>query len=291
MANDTHADAREELQVRASWFSLLGPFHTPGSTSFLEEERTHGKSWSLSAESASQLRPWSHERVPQLHVCQWTLSWFHKWGNRSDRNACRGKTWMAALEWGRTSQLEVVLSTLRGWCIQDRSYLCQSDPGRRGRTLGCRGKSSTSPLPRWGHLLFFSQGLTLSTSPTLVSLSSSRRMPAHLHLRQSKWAQDLSWSPIALGSGIFTEFSVLRFPFKLWNWVSVSLFHEMCHQKKRVEEKEINSRWTQSQSLSFFSKHLNTGDYLFLSKFSFRFNLNIYPVYDTKSIFTNADLN
>lgn len=131
------------------------------------------------------------------------------------------------------AQLEVVLSTLRGWCIQDRSYLCQSDPGRRGRTLGCRGKSSTSLLPRWGHLLFFSQGLTLSTSPTLVSLSSSRRMPAHLHLRQSKWAQDLSWSPIALGSGIFTEFSVLKFPFKLWNWVSVSLFHEMCHQKKK----------------------------------------------------------
>ena len=103
MANDTHADAREELQVRASWFSLLGPFHTPASTSFLEEERTHGKSWSLSAESASQLRPWSQERVPQLHVCQWTLSWFHRRGNRSDRNACRGKTRMAALEWGRTS--------------------------------------------------------------------------------------------------------------------------------------------------------------------------------------------
>ena len=102
------------------------------------------------------------------------------------------------------------------------SALCMADASRteatfvsltqeQGRRIpGHKGKSSTSPLPRWGHLLFFSQGLTLSTSPTLVSLPSCKRMPAYLHLRQGKWAQSLSWSPTVFGSGIFTGVSVLN---------------------------------------------------------------------------------
>ena len=243
MANDTYADAREELQVTASWFSLLGPFHTPASTSFLEEERTHGK---IGPSLLSQHPSWG------LGLVRESLSFMSSSGLYLDFTD------------EETDQKEMPAGGRHGCSLEVRqdqpswrwsSALCVADASRTeatffsltqeggGRTLGCRGKSSTSPLPRWGRLLFFSQGLTLSTSPTLVSHPSSRRMPAHLHLRQSKWAQSLSWSPIALGSGIFNWVFCLikwRFSFKLWNWVSVSLFHEMCHQKKKKSRREEN---------------------------------------------------
>lgn len=221
MANDTYADAREELQVRASWFSLLGPFHTPVSTSFLGKREHMGRAGPsllsqhpscglgpmrqfLSFMSASGL--YLDFTDEETEIRQKRLRGEDTDGSLGVRQNRHSRRWSSALCVADASRTEATFVSL----TQERGV------GHWGTGVN----PPPSPCPDEVICCFFPQGLTLSTSPTLVSLPSSRRMPTHLHLRQGKWAQSLSWSPIVLGSGIFTGVLCLikwRFSFKLGN--------------------------------------------------------------------------
>ena len=184
MANDTYADAREELQVTASWFSLLGPFHTPASTSFLEEERTHGK---IGPSLLSQHPSWGlglvRESLSFMSSSGLYLDFTDEETDQTEMPA--GEDTDAALKWGRTNPAGGGPQH-SAWLMHPGQKLPFSAWPRRGEEEHW-GAGVNPPPPHCPDEViccFFSQGLTLSTSPTLVSHPSSRRMPAHLHLRE-----------------------------------------------------------------------------------------------------------
>ena len=164
---------------------------------------------------------------------------------------------MAALEWGGTSPARGGPQHSAWLMYPGQKLPLSAWPRSRGE--GHRGTKVNLPPPLCPDevtcFFFLKDWLSAPHPPWSLSQVLEECPPTSIWDRASGhrvWAG----LPLCLEVVFLLGFLCLikwRFSFKLANWVSESLFHEMCHQKKkRVEEKKINSRWTEFQSLSFF---------------------------------------